>query len=389
MTLKFLTAIILIGQNLIAQEAPPCIQAEPIVDSCKYPPAFNAPACIDVEKDGWMTHLFADASFLYWHGSEEGLTLAINGVWSEVSAIPQFFLTQNTTALIQSYGYHPGFKAGIGFVTDHQWQVRADFTWLRGNTTINEPAPMTYFLTSGVSTLSAGQVFGMPIWIIDDWFLQGTPGNQGLVATNIASTWHYAVDFLDVVASRPYTQGPSLTISPFGGLRAAWINQSIEITATQLSTVFGSNTPTLPIVSRNSSKSWGIGPRIGLEGACLFPLGFRLEGSLATDVLFTRYTKIAHTEDAASTNFAPGPYHTGTNNYDCLRAMAEMGLGFGWGQYFACNKYHLDFSATYDFTYMWRQNMMRLIDDEILLGIGSAASDFLLHGLTVTGRFDF
>jgi len=399
MTPRYLTciaAILLLGQNLIAQDSPcqtkpvPCIQAEPIVDCCHYPPAFNAPAAIDIAQGcGWMSNMFADASFLYWHGSEEGLSLGINGVWVPAPLIPmsKFFLPPNISPLIQASDYHPGFKVGLGFVTDHQWQVRADYTWLRGSTTTNQNAPTEFNQTTAAGPTIPST--GLPVWIVDDWFLQGTPNNQGLVASNITSTWHYAIDFVDAVAGRPYYQGPSVTISPFGGLRAAWIRQSMHVAITEIPTMFPGTTPGQPIFSRNRSQCWSIGPKIGFDGSCLLPMGFRLEGNFATDLLYTRYTKIAHAEDAASTDFVPGPYLTGTRDYNCLRTMAEIGLGLGWGKYFACQKYHVDFSATYDFTYMWRQNMMRLINDEILEGIGSAASDFLLHGLTINGRFDF
>jgi len=244
MTPRYLTciaAILVIGQNLMAQEDPcqpckvvsqPCIQAEPIVDCCHYPPAYNAPAAIDVSNEcNWMSNLFADASFLYWYGTEEGLSVAINGVWDAPSTT--VFLSQNTTPLIQSFDYHPGFKVGLGFVTDHQWQARADYTWLRGSTSLSQAVPTTFSQTSG----SSAPLTGLPVWIVEDWFLQGTPGNQNLVGSNISSTWKYAIDFVDAVVGRPFYQGPSLTIAPFGGLRAAWIRQSMHVGLVEIPTL--------------------------------------------------------------------------------------------------------------------------------------------------------
>jgi len=394
MTPRYLTciaAILILGQNLVAQDAScqpckttpqPCIQAEPIVDCCKYPPAFNAAAAIDVSTCGW--DLFADASFLYWHASEEGLELAVNAVF----ASPGAFLSPNTSPLFQTFGYHPGFKVGLGFIANRQWQVRADYTWLRGSNSLSANAPTTFNQVSGQSSALVATT-GLPVWEVDAWFLQSTSNTQAIAASNVASTWKYAIDFVDAVVSRPYYQGSSLTIAPFGGLRAAWIRQSLVVALTEIPDLFPGTTPTQPLFSHNNSQCWGIGPKIGFDGFCLLPMGFRIEGSLATDLLYTRYTKIAHSEDPVSTAYNPGPYVTNIHDYNCLRSMAELGLGLGWGQYFACQKYHLDFSASYDFTYMWRQNMMRLLVDEVQTSIGTAASDFFLHGLTINGRFDF
>jgi len=391
-----LAAILMASQILIAQEASnpsPCIQVEPIKDPCKYAPSFNAPAVVDVTTESsWGSSLFTDVSFLYWHGSQEGLQLAVNGVFSPILIPPAndalSYLSPSTTPLIQSFDYHPGFKVGLGFVTDHQWQVRADYTWLRGSTSLNENVPTALDQISGVD-LTKYPSTGQPVWEIDAWFLQGSDGGQTLSGTNITSTWHYAIDFLDAVVSRPFYQGPSLAIDPFGGLRATWIRQSLQVGLMEVSGMFSEPNTTQPIFSYNHSQSWGIGPKIGFDSSWLLPMGFRLEACVAADLIYTQYTKISHSEDAASTGFNPGPYLTIIRDYDCLRTMAELGLGFGWGQYFACNKYHLDFSAAYDFTYMWRQNMMRVIVDEVRAGIGSAASDFFLHGLTLNGRFDF
>lgn len=67
-------------------------------------------------------------------------------------------------------------------------------------------------------------------------------------------------------------------------------------------------------------------------------------------------------------------------DYGCLRPMAELGIGLGWGRYFL---------VSYDFTYMWNQNMMRKLLDDTLTGTASNASDLYFHGLTITGRLEF
>ena len=245
-------------------------------------------------------------------------------------------------------------------------------------------------LSPSVDT-TAGTAFaltGTPVLLVSDWFLNGSTVGQALSASNITSTWEYAVDLADLTVSRPFYQGANLSLTPFAGIRGASIRQSMRVKLTEASGLFSTPTPQ-PIFSRNHSHSWGIGPRFGGNASYLLPQGFRFEGDLAGSLLYTRYTKVGHSEDPASTTFNTGPYVASLSDYGCVRAMAEAGLGLGWGCYLNCHKYHIDFLASYDFTYMWNQNMMRKLLDDILEGTGPSSADLYFHGLTVAGRFDF
>ena len=68
--------------------------------------------------------------------------------------------------------------------------------------------------------------------------------------------------------------------------------------------------------------------------------------------------------------------------------MADMSIGLGWGSYFACQDYHFDLLAPYDFNVMWGQNMMRQLVSSYSYTVG-APGDLQIQGLTVTARFDF
>ncbi len=364
-----------------------CYQGEPLQGCCP-PAAYNAPASIGVNgicfcSPNWRGAFFADASFLYWYGGEEGLSLASNG---EIEGGVSYFATDMTN-YYQSFNYKPGFKIGFGFVGDREWVVHTEYTWLRGSNSNSVSAP-SITTTAGSDTLT-----GVPVLLVDDWFLSGTSNGQALAASSLSSKWHYAVDMLDLTCSRPFYQGPCLTVTPLVGLEAAWIRQKMHVTIEESAEMFTlalpADIPSQPIGSRNYSNSWGLGPKFGVDANFLIPMGFRFEGDLAASLLYTQYTKISHSEDPASTAFNPGPYHTSIHNYGCLRPIVECGLGFGWGTYLQCREYHIDFSASYDFTYLWGQNMMRKMLDDLLTGAGGASSDLYFHGLTITGRFDF
>ncbi len=357
------------------------ISSQELAWRCRQP--VKTDSCEPSDKPDYS--FFADVSFLYWYGSEEGLDLATNAVWSEPSLQP--FLSTDTTTLFQSFDYHPGFQVGLGMAGRNEWNLCLEYTWLRGTTELNQSAPSSPTTTAGVDAIPNAS--GTPVWILQNWFLQSTSNNQALIGTSIQSQWKYAIDFLDLVASSPFWHTPTLTIRPLIGLKGAGIRQSLRIALTEYPAFFQPTLPTQPIYSRNRSHNLGIGPKIGVEGRIKLCEEFRIEGMGAIDCLWTHFSQITHSEDAASTTFNPGPYRASMNSYNCLRTIAELGLGLGWGRSFSCEKYHLDISAAYDFIYLWNQNMMRFQVDSILTGSSESAADFMLHGLTLSSRFQF
>lgn len=192
----------------------------------EYLPAYNAPATIAVDGN-W--DVFADASFLYWFGGEEGLSVASDGVLSSGEI---YFVTQ-TNNHYQSFDYKPGFKVSLGIIGQREWVVYSEYTWLRGHTSNRFNAS-----TNGNTAGTDAALTGTPILLVDDWFLMGTSNAQALAASSITSDWKYALDLVDISVSRPFYQGSSLTVSPFGGLRAAWIRQSMQVSMVESTDLF-------------------------------------------------------------------------------------------------------------------------------------------------------
>jgi hypothetical protein len=136
------------------------------------------------------------------------------------------------------------------------------------------------------------------------------------------------------------------------------------------------------------SHLWGIGPRLGADLAWLLYKEFRIIGSGTGSLLYTRYTSnktVPHqspsTPDVKVTAFAP--FESVANpEFSALRANLELDLGLGWGTYFSDQKYHIDFRATYDFQAFFKMNVMSAL-------VNSWIGDIYMHGLTVSGRFDF
>lgn len=339
-------------------------RGEPLLER-QYPSAINAAAGIAVNPNSgyWPYQTFYRLHFNFWQVGQEGMELAINGqgLGSTVStSVP------NNSTLLQPASYQPGFTVGLGMCVQ-DWEILSSYTWVRSTISQTEAAPSSSYAASS-------------LWLPQPWIQ-----NPNVGTASLQSAWRVAMDVWDTTASRPFYQGPSLTIQPFGGIRAAWIRQKLDLTLTAYP-LTGLTPTQQPIQSRNLSKAWALGPRMGSEIRCLLPMGFRLEGDLAASLLFTRYTTVFHKENPAET-LSIGRYQTYAD-YDTLRPGVEAGVGLGWGMYLANKSYHLDFTASYDFQLFWDQNMMRRLVSE-QYNQSYATGNLLLQGLTLAGRFDF
>ncbi len=331
--------------------------------------AYNAPASLKLNQDcEWQG--YGTLSWVYWHVSESGLDLATTQSFSTVSN-PVVPLSTGSATVFQDFDYKKGFKLGLGTMFGEEgWILSLDWTRLYQSTKSSFSAP----------TLSGSSIGALST---TDWFYQTSNFNQSIASQFLHSKWHLHLNWLDLAVSRPFYQSPHITLHPFLSIRATCLQQNITIAATN---ILNLSTVSSTLYSYNRSDSWGIGPRAGLELHYLLGDGFRLEGGAGGSVLYTRYSKISHSEDSAATGMRVFQFLT---SLDALRPMAEVRFGTGWGWYSFCGKWHLDFNASYEFNYLWGQNMIRAANDWSFKGVSGSAQDVSLHGLTLTAALTF
>jgi len=333
-----------------------------------YPRVYNAPANVDVAC-GW--DLFARSSAIYWRVSQDYMDAGRSAQFSAGGAIPAV----DAKSVYPDFSYKPGFKVGLGAesIFDH-WSLLLEYTWLHQKTSHSTgPFP------SAIGT-------GEKIWIPNDWFNTLSTSAPAAQAAQINNDWKMHLDQFDLLFTLPFYESPSGIIYHYGGLRSVWIRQTYTIEA-----LLAEDLAAPPAISVNSSKSWSIGPVVGIAVHSLFKWGFHFEGMTKFSLLYTRFTELFHHENdqgfggtaAIAGSMAP---------YGCLRPISEFGLGFGWGSYFGCARYHVDIGARYDFNILWNQNMLRqtvgsLADN--LIGYANAAGNLYLHGLTVDAALNF
>lgn len=313
--------------------------------------AYNAPARIEV-RGCW--DIYASGSFTYWQAVQDNM---------ELGSVNSTLVPFDVTVQNMDFSFEPGFKVALGMNFDHDnWDTRIEYTWFRGNT------------STSVSLDPAGTFFLYPSWT-----------NPASVVTDIyfagSERWKLHMDLLDWELARAYFVGKKLTFRPFIALRGAWIRQNLDVDYTLPAGL------TLSATSVDKkSHSWAVGPRAGLNTNWIFGDGFRIYGNGAADILYTRYTKLRSTQSAAGVD----TFIVRQNGYGVMRPHLELELGLGWGSYFDCNNWHIDFAAGYTFQVFYDQNMFRSFHDDVgILHSTSPNGNLYIQGLTVTVRFDF
>ena len=338
----------------------------PCVPRLRYPAAYNAPAGIRVECG---LDLNLDIAFTYNRASQDNMDVAFvpptlaAPVTPDEDSLSDDDSTSTSSAIVsQDFGYEPGFKINIGVDTRYDdWAVNAEYNWFRS-------------ANSSITTRDGLKA--------NDWF----PGQNTADTTydTVKAKWTVNTDTLDLLASRPYYEGTKLIVVPTGGLRALWIRQYETIT---LSTASDSTEDVNGLKSVNSSHSWAIGPKAGVNTQWAIWRGLRAESMVGASLLYTKYTSINNSVEN-TTDGATEVAKSQAGSLGVVRPAFDMGLGLGYGSYVWRNRLFFDLSARYDFSQFWSQNVMRSFASA-LNGTNGSVGDLQIQGLTLTLRCDF
>ncbi len=327
--------------------------------------AYNAPARIDV-RGAW--DFYATGSFIYWQPQQENMELGISVPNNGLNLVDTSVVANPGSVINMSFDYKPGFKVGLGMNFDYDnWDAYAEYTWLHGTNSKSSNAP------AGGGAI---YVFGYHPQVL------ATPGSTS-VATTASESWKLKLDFADLQLARSYYVGTKLSFRPFLGARAAWIRQKVDY-ASSLNTA-------VSLSSTKQSRSWGLGPSIGLDTNWMLGYGLRVLGKAEADLLYTRYT-LSDSQGAVTTTTAAliNQFSVSQKHIDYLRPHANLEMGFGWGSYFDNNNWHFDLLASYGFQVFWNQNMFRRFTDDVSRAASFLPNgDLFVQGLNLTARLDF
>jgi len=361
-----------VAQMLTAEEGreydccSPVIADRPIDPCCLTPvypyPGNFSPCC------SW--NVYAEGEFLYWGVAKD----TVQGMNSFLA-----FDTSEFSLIPQKASYRPGFRVALGL---DLCSVVLHVAYLRHHSS-----------TTNHSTARAGGGIS-PVWMSPS---AGAPfgGQPKLYFQSASTNFKSKLDTWLISVQNPVYLGKRIIMNLNYGLLGVWYGEQWRTRGTafeeQLNIQLGQITSDGTAFVHN--KSWAVGPNLGFTARALLGCNFQLIGNI--DLAFQ------YSEQYRGDAFADFPDYAIANNLlplgnmnICLDRNApgyqvwHSGyLGLGWGDYFCCDRYHMNFA----FGYSWvLQHIFVLVNPFTPVGINlNQMHNVSIHGFNVSGRLDF
>lgn len=330
----------------------PCIELNTDCQS-SFSAGYNASAWVDFACKNHTFSLWG--SFLYWQPKQDFMDVAFKSP-SAISNIVCGTSWDDGKLVEMPSHFTPGFSVGgvYALPCHDDWDITVEYTRFHTGNSVDVEAS-------------------------DDGFLYARWIQPNLVSNNNAlhlrDKWQLNLDLLTVGIGRRFYVGCQLTAKPYLGLAVAWLDQKLK--GKMLLT-----TPTeFHLRVNDQSDSWGIGPRMGIEGNWYLTPRWSIVGNIAFDIFYTRYHLKLHEE---STDF-PEIFMSSSNHFNTLRPELDMYLGLSYDHVRRCSGFHLE--VGYDFQIWWNQNMIRWFDDVTF--VSTPQGNLYFQGLRVTFGVDF
>lgn len=331
---------------------------------------YNETALYSCE-NSWDIQFKAD--YLYWTWQQS--MMQVGTLISPTSSGEDVFLNGQEDVVFQTPGYTSGFQVGLGcnFHGMDDWNLMAEYTW--------------YQNSNHLRTISGSdQYFAVSPTLIKQ--IQGT--NLGVLLSGDLSTetdLHF--DGLDVLLQRGFYISKNIRAIFSTGLKALWIHETLSSSGDDLSYIeAGEETPVSVAGSFQTAaeiRSWGLGPKFGIQAEWLLGLGIKIIGNVATSILYTSYTTIQNSITGQVSNRESADLVLQQRHpYTILNPVGEASLGLGWGSYLCNNTIYLRLSASYDWNVYWNYALL-----DVLLPSRGSPGNMTLRGLNAQIGVDF
>jgi hypothetical protein len=358
---------------LYAEEKMPTYDKGHAIKETQIPSAYNHPARIDTTG----CNIFISGSAIYWQGIEDGLDLGHYYYTTQTSS-------SNGAVIPMNYKYNPGFKVMLGTKLDHDnWILFTEYTWLHFTNT------QYYLMPASSDTLNVAQ----------GWFLNDISGDS-------YARWKFRYDMIDLDIARPFYLGTCLVLNPFAALRGGLIKQYYYYKYALTENLGDAIDDPLYgfAFTDNFQKSWLLGPMIGVNCDWIFFDYFRFIANGSISILYQHFNNTGKIGSiTANTEEEVIEYaRILTDKTNQLTPNFNGAIGLGWGAYYGKdNSWHFDLAVLYEVHQYWNQNKMRILNQKMVQELITStvtnyvysptykSEDVMLHGLTLTARFDF
>ncbi len=312
----------------------------------------SPPSRFQVE-DGW--NIFLNGEFLWWVAQEDDLFYVQGGSEGTTIANPPDG-SVNYEGHLKKIDPHwkPGFRAGIGGNMPYdEWDIFLSWTYYH----------------SHAQDFAHGSLIAL--WAHPD-VIGATPVHSA------KASWHLNYNLLDLELGRSFWVGKHLSIRPFFGGRAAWIDQALKIR-------YRFNiAPEITTKTRVENDFEGGGIRAGLDTRFALLHGWSFYGLASFSLLYGHFDCDFHLkENHILVAKSDDDFHNGISN-------SQLAFGIRWDTYFSRLRYHLGLYAGWEQNIWFGINKMNRFDQNLQMGsLEKNNGNLSLQGGTFGARFDF
>ncbi len=320
------------------------------------------------------------ASILIWQSKMWGFEFA--GKSFDPTDAGTSSVTLSEQIFVPDFAWRPGLKLDLGYDFGFDgWDLDSRWTYYKGEDTL---------LKKHFESLTYSGMGVVPLWFYP--FYNVLSPNQIRFADGKMS-WDHYFNSIDLEIGRSSMLTEYLTLHLFGGLKGAWMHQNYFVKYSD-GTIIEAIVPgidgtisyaLLSSFSTFKNKSYGAGPRVGLDSKWELGCGISVVADAAFSLLYSKIETHRNQKDLNqnTTTGAIQPFHMhlGTNGHD-LKPVMEAKLGFDWRMcFYTCSI--MEFAVQYEVQLWWGQNVLRRNYSHAEPGtMFSMMGDLQMHGLT-------
>ena len=327
-------------------------------------------------------------AFLIWQSKMWGFEFAGKSSVPTNAGTPSLSLKEK--AFVPDFAWRPGFKIDLGYDFDFDgWNLDSRWTYYKGED--------TSLKKNFISQLNPPGMGIEPLWFYP--FYNVISPNQIRFYQGTMS-WRHYFNSIDLEIGRSSLLNARLSMRLYGGLKGAWMHQYYRVNYHTGSTIAAivpgtDGTVSFDLLESSSAfknKTWGAGPRAGLESRWKIRWGFSLIADASLSLL---YSKIETHRDQNDLNLNVGlgtqqPFHVHmlTNSHQ-LKPVAEAKLGLDWK---TCiySRSIIGVLIGYEIQYWWAQNELRRNYTHAAPGnMFPMRGDLQMHGLTAEVTYSY
>lgn len=319
--------------------------------------------------------LYADP--LYWHAKVGGTQFAIT-VSDMTSVRDLFVLSENDNMKELDFGWDWGFRVGLGRRLKYDnWDLSAEYTFFdtHDSSSIHKDLP------SSIRPIRVGDNF---------------------LADLAKSSFDLGYNTVHLQLSRTHFLSKRLSVEPFVSLKSAWITlKQMAQYQIKFPTEDGGEPSRFNgkiIKTQDRSHVWGLGPRIGLNGALALGDHFSLVGKTHGALLYANTSVVHQFKGNADASNAGSDYNERLKGKaHSFLPTARLYLGLEWSKQFFNETKKVTLGGGYDVEYYWRGNKIQLKSDvsnadrieSRRIQADSVSEDVSFYGISLHAQLDF